>query len=381
MADNTKFWVIFDTATKPDYYQDVHNILALPGGAIIRYEYRLDWLSEAAKRHANDSKSSPVSGLVIFTQLAGRTRENQEAQKLGGNGEPVWTPTRFIRLATPPIRNGDHFVFDLKVLDYPRLDREELMKIINPLLASEETPYHGKWVTVSDKAGAFGELHRGDETENWQQIVSDIGQAQRRFAGDFFWRLRGPFGRNGAQLVLETPRYDSIEEIAAGQSLVRGTRALHELVEGKTLLFEATSYVPRPAVDPRSPTILRVEVEKDGPVLLQASAISREINMRRYTSKTVELRGKRSEEIERREGTAKFSSGPWLSGWPVGPEFELEMSVKKSWWRTALGVGLALAALIPFSVGGDVSNTFIKAILILSAVLVLTGRLSIRGVT
>jgi hypothetical protein len=34
------FFVIFDTCTHAAYYGDVHEVLALPAGAIVRYEYK-----------------------------------------------------------------------------------------------------------------------------------------------------------------------------------------------------------------------------------------------------------------------------------------------------------------------------------------------------
>jgi len=38
--DESRLWAIFDTCTKPHYYQDVHNLLAAPQGWVLRYEYR-----------------------------------------------------------------------------------------------------------------------------------------------------------------------------------------------------------------------------------------------------------------------------------------------------------------------------------------------------
>ena len=51
MADesSSSFWVIFDTGTVPAYYQDVHNILAMPHETIVRYNYKEKYLCDVAR--------------------------------------------------------------------------------------------------------------------------------------------------------------------------------------------------------------------------------------------------------------------------------------------------------------------------------------------
>ncbi len=49
------FWVIFDTSTRPQYYQDVHNILALPEGFVYRYDYRTSQMSPSAVQAATST--------------------------------------------------------------------------------------------------------------------------------------------------------------------------------------------------------------------------------------------------------------------------------------------------------------------------------------
>jgi hypothetical protein len=40
VAQPTPFFIVFDTCTHARYYSDVHEVLAMPAGGIIRYEYK-----------------------------------------------------------------------------------------------------------------------------------------------------------------------------------------------------------------------------------------------------------------------------------------------------------------------------------------------------
>ena len=44
----SRYWVIFDTCSVPEYYRDLHTVLASPSGAVVRYSYRAKYLTEEA---------------------------------------------------------------------------------------------------------------------------------------------------------------------------------------------------------------------------------------------------------------------------------------------------------------------------------------------
>jgi hypothetical protein len=66
--DKKHFWIIFDTSTLREYYQDVHNLIALPSGASIRYEYREKYLSPSALTAALKPQSAPSAVLLVYAQ-------------------------------------------------------------------------------------------------------------------------------------------------------------------------------------------------------------------------------------------------------------------------------------------------------------------------
>ena len=72
------FWVIFDTSQLMDYYSDVHNLLALPTNATMRYDYKQALISDAAMEHVERGFAAPV--LLIYVQKNGNyRREKKEA--------------------------------------------------------------------------------------------------------------------------------------------------------------------------------------------------------------------------------------------------------------------------------------------------------------
>jgi hypothetical protein len=62
------FWVMFDTSTRRDYYRDVHNLLALPPGSTLRYDYGEYHVSSAAKEEAEKGDASSKMVLIAYAQ-------------------------------------------------------------------------------------------------------------------------------------------------------------------------------------------------------------------------------------------------------------------------------------------------------------------------
>src|SRR5271167_221309 len=93
--ESREFWVIFDTGTRPEYYQDVHNLLALPKGAVMRYEYRKKYLSERALRWAIAEAAAPSRVVLIYGQKPGFTRGGDTAPAKPAAEELQWACTRF----------------------------------------------------------------------------------------------------------------------------------------------------------------------------------------------------------------------------------------------------------------------------------------------
>src|SRR5213080_3562204 len=91
--ESREFWVIFDTCARAEYYRDVHNLMALPKGAVMRYEYRDMYLSERALRLAVNDASAPSKILLVYAQKPGFPKGGGDA--VAPAGELEWVATRF----------------------------------------------------------------------------------------------------------------------------------------------------------------------------------------------------------------------------------------------------------------------------------------------
>jgi hypothetical protein len=153
-SDTSRFWVIFDTSTLPDYYLDVHKLLAIPKGATLRYNYKEKYLSTSALEASRHPNTAPKLGMLFYGQRSGFHR-GDETPPTGTMFEAMlWIPTRMVEMLCIPERDGETFNYDFKVLQYPSLDREATRHILAPLVQSRETPFN-KWVTTSSELGAL----------------------------------------------------------------------------------------------------------------------------------------------------------------------------------------------------------------------------------
>ena len=62
------FWIIFDTCTRIEYYQDVHNLLCLPSGSILRYNYNKKYFEEISLAFSTKG-DYPKDVLLLYGQF------------------------------------------------------------------------------------------------------------------------------------------------------------------------------------------------------------------------------------------------------------------------------------------------------------------------
>ena len=316
--ESREFWVIFDTSTRPEYYRDVHNLLALPKGAVMRYEYRDKYLSERALRLAVDTAAAPTKVLLIYGQKPGFHRGDDNAKAKAPAKELEWVCTRFGTMREIPATNGANFFFDFSVEGYPKLDQVALQKILAPLIEQSETPWD-KWVAVSDDLSAYNDLNRGDEEKNWEAIVDRISGTQMQFHDDSFWRLKPTSSAAQAKLVTEV-------ETIGDTRQVRQVSSRYELFPDDVSTFEAFSYSPagRPSTQPSR--VLKVQLDAGGPLVLDGPS---SVDLRQYTAKTLKLRAKRSDDEDIATWPVQFKTLSDQTAWPDGPSIELVFQVSQ----------------------------------------------------
>src|SRR2546426_8608020 len=100
-TDKTRFWVIFDTSTLREYYLDVHNLLALPAGATMRYQYRVGLLSAAAQAAVENAETAPATVLLVYGQGKQYVKGDTERQDPLFT-DMLWVPTRLAEMQLIP---------------------------------------------------------------------------------------------------------------------------------------------------------------------------------------------------------------------------------------------------------------------------------------
>src|SRR5208282_6768907 len=95
-------FVIFDTCTHASYYGDVHQVLAFPEGAVIRYEYKRRLFTPDAALAIDDLTRRPLKlpmpALLMYGQKRGFVQGSKDPQTMLTTADSVFVPTRSANL-------------------------------------------------------------------------------------------------------------------------------------------------------------------------------------------------------------------------------------------------------------------------------------------
>jgi len=332
------FWVIYDVSQLADYYTDVHNLIALPPGATIRYDYRRKYLTDSAIQLAETGATQPTPVLLIYEQkdcIYDRTQTESKPTDLHAACKRVAT-----RLGTVlnVVSEGDRYFFDIQVEKYPSQNAASLDGILvnlgdsHPWSAEKNGFAAGKFVCLSDAADSYDRLAAGDEQQKWASVVNALSIAPMQFAGDVFWRLSGPHKGTG-----ESRRPpDIVMPVESGR--VRRADALYTMPRGSTWRFELISDVGRQVVG-RPQYETEITTSDDTAVRLVGGS---RFPLRRYTSQIVQFRAESTEKFGARTADLSFATVPKPGSWPSGPAFKLSFKTRENLIRLSLGILLAV---------------------------------------
>lgn len=380
--DRKRFWVIFDTSTRREYYLDVHKLLALPSGATLPYQYRAKYLSPDAEVAAKAPESAPSMVLLVYGQW-NKYVKGDSTKLSPPMSEMIWIPTRFAEMQLIPAPEGGNYFFDLKVQGYPSVDKPALAKILDPLVAAGEVPFQ-KWVSVSSELTALESLQRGEDSENWQAIVDELGIPPIQFAGDSFFRVKGPYRGSAGRLL--SPTYIEEKQTTEGAVEVRKVGTLYDVFENETLSLEVISASPPPSAA-RNNVLVRtmtIQEEKDGLLVIEGV---RSLDLRQYNRETIKLRVKRYEELDERLGTITLSAGKGADDWPLGATLVQTYRIRKRTAKVlaALFTGVCAVVLLLIAVKLWESDPIISiltaaigALLVVITLLLSTGKLGFK---
>jgi hypothetical protein len=370
-SKRSTFWIIFDTSTKPEYYADVHKLLALPKGSILRYDYRRKYLTDSAEDAVFGPGLQPDRLLLAYAQSAAFQRGHEPPSGQIPD-DIVFIPTRLARLVLVPTTGDDTAYFDISVEGYPDPRNPAFATIMSSLASAGETPYR-KWVALSDLTNEYASLDGTARNEYWERIVEGLATAPMQFEGDTFWRLGLPARPSESR---QTVTEDLIDDSGNTYQVV----SRFKLYQGHDLLLPFVSHTPigsAGGADERKFASLTSHSKK-----LEVVGTG-QIDLRRYSQDTARIRALQTDDASATNEVISFSTIGGASQWPTGPSFELAFLVSKRPWRLVIGLtllGLAAVSGALALVSGDeakVAFTVVAALLAFLGTPILMGKLKI----
>lgn len=329
MSGESPFWVLFDTATVPDYYADVHKLLALPSGAAIRYDYRDVYLTEDAMAAVgSEPRSRPV--LVIYAQWGEYVRGEAAPPPETPSDQITWQAMRHGKMLST-WREGEYNYFQFSLSDYPTADASKLAPIRAELDAQDARPYR-KWVALSMQSAALASIKSATPAGEWQTIVDTLAALPMQFHGDKFWRVSPPVRsgklRRGARLrsVYKTGDTNTPERV-------------HEWIIPEQSIFSLPLTYREPAEhSPQEGPQISVETDANGPLHAPQPNV---LSLRRNATVNVRFESKHTAQTERKLGHITLASQTSSTT----PGVTLTFEVRLARWKQILGGFLIVLAL------------------------------------
>lgn len=343
---NDWFWIVFDTSQLMDYYRDVHNLLALPAGATMRYDYKQKYLSDEAVRRADGKESAPV--LFIYMQKQGNYRRDEKRTIAPQGVLPfAYVGTRLGTMLSI-VKDGESYYFDFQVGSYPT-HNEAFDQLMKALEGKGETPWavvkdggpSGKYVCVSTGMDSLRKLQGGEDQEKWSVIVSRLSADPMQFREDAFWRLKGPYRSQADDVTL--PRIHAHVE----KGKTRQSEAVYHITENTGWRFELISEIGQ-GVGARDTFHVEASTSDDKVVKFTGNP---NFPLRRYTGTMIEFRAHSAQLIGQTSAETTFATSPQPTGWVTGPVFALKHRVMRNKWRVGVGTITGAVAICTYVLG------------------------------
>ena len=383
---NGSFFIVFDTSTHAAYYSDVHQVLALPEGAVIRYEYkRLLYKADAAaeiERIAAHPSELPRPVLLMYGEKLGFAHGDPDPDKMLTVADSVFIPTRSAELVAVAIVRGadradDVLYLHLKLKGFVRPDAKPVQALVAALEAANSLPFGDKrtqyaWISLLP-AGLTPHATElvSDDQEIWPAVIDAFVLGPTQFVNDVFWRVRGLFEENkGAQTTEVQPVDRPTNERVHSERYRRD----YLLKESKRYLVTIQTHSPEAhGVNVPAGSTIAMTSEDDDQGLLKLAADPLPIVPNQLASKRFSI--STDSAIDTRfTGIHLETQVPGhASKYPPGSECSLTFSIRKEHWRLSLGIVLMLLGTgVGGYVGGAKPGGWLSAGLAVAAALLLT---------
>ncbi|MER8927764.1 hypothetical protein [Mesorhizobium sp. M0859] len=190
--------VVFDTCTRPQYYADVHQLLALPSGTILRYDYQEKYFSPEAFAFLRGLRESdcPIEIILFYGQFSDYTKGSADPKgRLLDSATSVLIPTRYAKLRNVAVEErvgGDHgsrtvVYFHMELSGFPDPDSPAIRPLLDMLVQKKDLPFE-KWVALAPEEADLTAF-RQEGVQLWGKVVDRLAAPPSQFHGDVFWRI------------------------------------------------------------------------------------------------------------------------------------------------------------------------------------------------
>lgn len=343
------FIIIWDTCASPEYYADLHNTLALPPYSRVRYEYtkkRFDHESRKVFEKFIDLNKKSIEVVIFYGEVSGYEK---------GSGPPSAdkkvekiVPYRLGRVVGATcLKNAKNdldskIVYDIELLGYPNTHKFEELFYKFDTCVGENLPFK-YWHTFVNSTELLAALKTNGEVgkrDNWRSVVESLQDTQ--FKNDSFWALDIPRATND--------KSTGFKVICSEHSL---SSTILSICDENDVYFDieyiSPKYKANSGLNARSIKVVKtdnIKTNKD------------EIPLRPYSKHDIHLRGTSDTYFKGELASVDFNTITEEDDFPIGPNFRIQVSIKKNWLKLVFGVlfgmvsiaGIAVVSKIPIYV-------------------------------
>lgn len=356
------FLIVFDTCTHPKYYGDVHEVLSLPEGAVIRYEYKRRLFTQAAAREietlAGNPSYLPVETLLMYGQKRLFSHGDPEPDSMLRRSDSTFVPTRSAHLVAVFVdkaaeRSEDVFYLHFHLRGFVQPSASAIADLVVALEAENALPFGDpdtqyRWISLLPASlnARMAELVSDDQA-TWTSVVEAFVKSPTQFKNDVFWRVKNLVevknGQPGEVVALkDRPTNERVHSARWHRD--------YPLREGKRYAVAIQSYSPDGhGVSVPAGATVAMTSRDDDEALLKLSAeplsiVPNQVEYKRFLISTDSATDTRFTGVDLETQVPQHTSS-----YPPGSLCTLSFSIHKDRWRIGLGVILILAGV---AIGG-----------------------------
>jgi len=376
-------FVIFDTCTHASYYGDVHQVLAFPEGAVIRYEYKRGLFTPDAALAIDDLTRRPLKlpmpALLMYGQKRGFVQGSKDPQTMLTTADSVFVPTRSANLVAvavdkAPVERQDVLYLHLQLRGFvdPELplvgELVEALGALNSLPFGDRQTQH-KWISLFPPAVGDREADLISDDQNlWPKVIDKLVGIETQFKRDVFWRVRSLSEEKDGAEDREVPLVDRPTNVRVHSDRWRRD---YPLTESKRYSVKIQTYSPHAhGQDVPAGSSLAMTSSDDDEGLLNLAAdplplVPNQTDSKRFSISTDSALDTRYTGIHLETQVPNKASD-----YPPGSMCTLTFAIRKQRWRLALGsifvaAGIALGGYIAGAKPSGLSSAILSVLALL----------------